>query len=325
MSKYLIAGSAGFIAGRVAEMLLEDGHSVIGLDNLNDAYDVRMKEYRLSQLEKFPEFTFIKQDIADKDAILALQPQVEGAAAVINLAARAGVRPSVENPWIYVDTNLIGSLNLLELSRRSGIPKIVLASTSTVYGEDPPIPTPETVEIDRPMQPYAATKVASEAMAYAYHYLYNLDVTIVRYFNVYGPAGRPDMAMYRFSKWIIENEAIKVFGDGNQTRGFTYIDDIALGTIQALRPMGFEAINLGGHESISMNELIALIEELTGTPANIDYLKMHKADFQANLADTGKAFELLNWQPQVGLREGVARMIDWYMENRQWAKDITTL
>ncbi len=167
---------------------------------------------------------------------------------VINLAARAGVRASVENPWIFVDTNMTGTLNLLENCRQHQVPKFVLASTSSIYGEDAPQPTPETADSSAPLQPYAASKKGAEAMCHAYHYLFDIDVTVLRYFTVYGPAGRPDMVMFRFVQWITEGRPVLLNGDGNQSRGFTYIDDIARGTIQALKPVGYEIINLGGHE-----------------------------------------------------------------------------
>jgi len=322
MEKFVITGVAGFIANRVAQILLAQGHSVIGIDNLNHAYDVRMKEHRLSLLQGLPGFEFHKIDIGDKNAVLALSEKMDGARAVFNLAARAGVRSSVEDPWTYLDTNLTGTLNLLEICRRLDIPKMVLASTSSVYGKDVPLPTPEEASINRPLQPYAASKLGAEAMAHAYHFLHEIDITVVRYFTVYGPAGRPDMVMFRFAKWLIEEEPLHLNGDGSQTRGFTYVDDIARGTIQALKPLGFETINLGGHESISISDLIAMMEKITGKKANITYHPFPKADMQANLADTRKAGQLLGWEPQVSLQEGVERMITWYYEHREWAKEL---
>lgn len=322
MSKYLVTGVAGFIANKVAEMLLAEGHEVIGLDNMNHAYDVRIKEYRLGRLNGMPSFTFFRQDISDKAATLGLQEQVDGAEAVINLAARAGVRDSVKDPWLYVDTNTTGTLNLLELCRRAGVPKLVLASTSSIYGQNAPLPTPESAESSLPLQPYAASKKAAESMAHAYHFLHGVDVSVVRYFTVYGPAGRPDMVMFRFAKWLLEGRPLHLNGDGTQTRGFTYLDDIARGTIQALRPLGYEIINLGGHESISMLELIRMLEEITGKQAEIVYHPFPKADMRANQADTTKAQELLGWTPQVPLREGVEHMVAWYQKNLDWAKDL---
>jgi UDP-glucuronate 4-epimerase len=323
MSKYLVTGAAGFIAARVSEMLLEQGHSVVGVDNLNDAYDVRMKTYRLNQLRKHSDFVFIELDISNKDQSLGLGKHGPFEA-VINLAARAGVRASLEDPWVYLDTNSTGTLNLLELCKREKIKKFILASTSSVYGKDAPLPTPETAESSLPLQPYAATKLGAEAMAHAYHFLHGIDVSVVRYFTVYGPAGRPDMVMFRFTKWIMEGKPLQLNGDGTQTRGFTYVDDIARGTIQALKPVGYEIINLGGHQNISINELITMIEENTGLKAEIEFQPFHKADMRANQADVTKAGRLLGWEPIVGLEEGVRLMIDWYKENQSWLKDIET-
>ena len=324
MSNYLVTGVAGFIASRVTELLLHDGHSVTGVDNLNDAYDVRMKEYRLKQLQGQDRFIFHPLDISDWKAVETLGGKGESYDAVINLAARAGVRTSLEDPWVYVDTNMTGTLNLLELSQRIDIPKFVLASTSSIYGLDAPLPTPETAGSSKPLQAYAASKKGAEAMAHAYHHLYDIDVTIVRFFTVYGPAGRPDMSIFRFIRWITEGEPLRLNGDGTQSRGFTYIDDIARGVIQALKPVGFEVINLGGHETITLNELIALIEGKVGRKAIINYYPFHSADMKANQADVSKARELLGWEPSVGLEDGISRSIEWYNQNREWAGKIET-
>lgn len=321
MANYLVTGVAGFIANRVAKLLLDGGHHVTGIDNLNDAYDVRMKKHRLEQLEAREEFTFHQIDISHwNDIESAFIDQKFDA--VINLAARAGVRASVENPWVYVDTNVTGTLNLLELAQRTGIPKFILASTSSIYGLNAPLPTPETARSSKPLQAYAASKKGAEALTHAYHHLYGIDVTIVRFFTVYGPAGRPDMSIFRFIRWITEGEPLQLNGDGTQSRGFTYIDDIARGVIQALKPVGFEIINLGGHETITMNELIAMIEEKVGRKAMITYHPFHSADMKANLADVTKAGELLGWEPNVGLEEGISRSIEWYNQNRDWASQI---
>ncbi|TAK13024.1 MAG: NAD-dependent epimerase/dehydratase family protein [Anaerolineae bacterium] len=323
MARYLLAGAAGFIAARVADYLLADGHSIVGVDNLNDAYDVRMKHHRLERLRRQDGFIFHQLDIADKDAVLALA--AEGPYdAVINLAARAGVRASLEDPWIYLATNTTGTLNLLELCRQHDIRKFVLASTSSIYGADAPLPTPETADSSHPLQPYAASKKGAETLCHSYHYLFGIDVTVVRYFTVYGPAGRPDMSMFRFAKWIAEGQPVLVNGDGEQTRGFTYVDDIARGTIQALKPVGYEVVNLGGHEQISINALIGMLEEILNKKANVQFGPFHKADMVANWADVSKAGALLGWEPQVGLRAGIQKMVDWYLENREWAKDIAT-
>jgi nucleoside-diphosphate-sugar epimerase len=264
-------------------------------------------------------------DIADRstfsqNAVLSEQPF----AAVINLAARAGVRQSLEDPWAYVDSNITGTLNLLEFCRLKRIPKLVLASTSSIYGANAPLPTSEAVSSDRPLQAYAATKKGAEALCHAYHYLYGLDITIFRYFTVYGPAPRPDMSMFRFTQWISEGRTVKVNGNGEQSRGFTYLDDIARGTILGLKPLGYEIINLGGHEVIKINDLICMLETLTGRKAEINYSPAHPADMATNWADTEKAHRLLGWMPQVGLQEGVANLVTWYNQEREWASQICT-
>jgi nucleoside-diphosphate-sugar epimerase len=329
MGNYIVTGAAGFIGARVAGMLLDEGHTVTGIDNLNDAYDVRMKEYRLELLQGRPGFHFHRLDIGHYKALDVLRQsgQPGGAPAyeaVINLAARAGVRQSVENPWAYVDTNITGTLNLLELCRQEGIPKFILASTSSVYGADAPLPTSEEAESSFPLQPYAATKKAAEAMCHSYHYLYGTDVTIFRYFTVYGPAGRPDMSMFRFVQWINEGRLLRLNGDGEQTRGFTHVDDIARGTILGLKPLGFEIINLGGHESIKMNALIAMLEELLGKKASVEHLPAHPADMLANWANVEKARRTLGWEPKVSILEGVAGLVAWYRRERAWASQVRT-
>jgi UDP-glucuronate 4-epimerase len=326
METYLVTGAAGFIASRVIEILLDSGHNVVGVDNMNDAYDVRMKEYRLKNLIQRPNFSFFLSDISDRksfDAKSLLRQQ--SFSAVINLAARAGVRQSVENPWVYVDTNLTGTLNLLEFCREQNIPKLILASTSSVYGENAPLPTPETAGSDFPLQSYAATKKSAEVLCYTYHYLYGLDVTIFRYFTVYGPSPRPDMVMFRFTQWISEDRPVKINGNGEQSRGFTYVDDIARGTIIGLKPLGYEIINLGGHEVITINQLINMLEALTGKKAKIEYLPRHPADMATNWASIEKARQMLGWEPTISLQEGVSRLVDWYFQERAWASQIITV
>lgn len=325
MAHYLITGAAGFIGARSATLLIEQGHTVVGVDNMNDAYDPRMKEYRLKRLRALDGFEFVRDDIAER-GILTRQAALHARPfdAIINLAARAGVRFSVENPWAFLESNVIGTLNMLELCRQTGCKKFILASTSSIYGETPQYPTPETASSSEPMQPYAASKKGAEALAHSYHHLFDIDVTIVRYFTVYGPAGRPDLAIFRFVKWIMEGEPIRINGDGNQSRGFTYVDDIARGTIAALKPLGYEIINLGGHEVISINGLVDLIEELTGRKANVQYAPPNLADMFMNQADVTKAREILDWNPRVNLREGIGNLIEWYKLEREWAKDILT-
>ncbi len=325
MANYLVTGSAGFIASRVVGNLLDAGHTVVGVDNMNDAYDVRMKEYRLRYLEPYTNFTFLRLDISDRNTFAPASPVRQvGYDAVINLAARAGVRQSVENPWVYVETNVTGTLNLLEYCREQQIPKFILASTSSVYGSNAPLPTPESYSSDLPLQSYAATKKSAEVLSHVYHHLYSIDVTVFRYFTVYGPAPRPDMIMFRLTQWLSEGRTIMLYGDGEQSRGFTYVDDIARGTLLGLRPVGYEIINLGGHEVIKINDLIRRLESLTGQKANIEYHPAHPADLATNWADVTKAGKVLDWQPEVELDQGLDQLVSWYYQERTWARDILT-
>ncbi|MDL1912301.1 NAD-dependent epimerase/dehydratase family protein [Chloroflexi bacterium CFX6] len=322
MANYLVTGAAGFIGARTTEFLLLDGHTVTGVDNMNDAYDVRMKEYRLKRLQSMDGFSFHKMDISDKAIIERFgNERFDG---LINLAARAGVRYSVEDPWIFAQSNVVGTLNMLELCKQTGTKKFIVASTSSIYGEDPPYPTPESASSSEPLQPYAASKKGAEAMCHAYHHLYGIDVSVLRYFTVYGPAGRPDLALFRFVQWISEGRPVRVNGDGEQSRGFTYIDDIARGTILALKPLGYEIINIGGHEVITINNLIGLIEEVVGKKAEVVHGPPNPADMRSNWADVTKAGQLLGWEPQYDMRAGVEKLVEWYNAERGWAKDILT-
>jgi len=333
-SRYLVTGCAGFIGAKVAELLLADGHRVLGVDNLNEAYDPRLKQWRLQQLSRHDGFCYRQLDVADRQSLEPLFARSEEAsappdraparetstppfAAVINLAARAGVRASVLHPEIYYHTNCDGTLNLLEMCRRYGVKKFVLASTSSVYGADSPVPFTEANHTSRPLSPYAASKKAAEVLAYTYHYLHGLDVTVLRYFTVYGPAGRPDMSVFRFVRDISEGRPITVLGNGNQSRDFTFVDDIARGTIAALRPLGYEVINLGGDSPIKLCELISRISATVGREPIIVRKPAHPADVPATWADITKARRLLDWEPRISIDEGIIKTVQWYRENRE--------
>lgn len=321
MKTVLLTGAAGFIGYKTAEFLIEKGYNVIGIDNLNDYYDVRLKTYRLEKLKKYENFKFYHVDIENLEALKVIfeDNQIDG---VINLAARAGVRYSLIDPFVYVRTNVTGTLNLLEIMKDKGIKKFVLASTSSLYAGQP-MPFKENLPVNTPISPYAASKKGAEVMAYTYHFLYSIDVTIVRYFTVYGPAGRPDMSIFRFIKWIDEGKPIVIYGDGTQSRDFTYVDDIARGTIKAYETeTGYEIINLGGNRPHELNYVIDLIEKYLGKKAERIYKPFHKADLKATWADIEKAKEILNWEPQVPLEEGLKRTVEWHVENRDWLKDI---
>ena len=321
--QYLVTGCAGFIGWKVTEFLLEMGHTVVGIDNINAAYDTQVKQWRLRQLDGTPNFQFHRVDICDRDALQQLFNTPYDA--VINLAARAGVRQSVENPWVYVDTNVTGTLNLLELCRDFEVPKFVLASTSSLYGANNPLPFSEASNTDGPLSPYAASKKGAESLCHSYHHLYGIDVTIFRFFTVYGPAGRPDMSAFRFVQWISEGKPVIVYGDGKQSsRDYTYLEDIARGVIAGLKPLKYEVINLGSDSPIVLIDTIRLIEELVGKRAELSHQPFHPADVRATWANIQKAEKLLGWRPQVSFREGITALVEWYQANREWAKNIET-
>lgn len=324
MPQYLVTGTAGFIASKVTEFLLDDGHEVVGVDNMNDAYDVRLKEWRLEQLQGRDGFKYVDMDICNRDALREQVFDGNDFDAVINLAARAGVRQSVADPYVYADTNLAGTLNLLELCRDRGVKKFILSSTSSLYGQDNEMPYTESQNTDHPLSPYAASKKAAEAMCYTYHYLFDIDVTVFRYFTVYGPAGRPDMSLFRFTQWISEGRPVTVFGDGKQSRDFTYVDDIARGTIAGLTEVGYEVINLGNDTPVVLMDAIRTVEKALGAEADLEFQPRHKADVTATWANISKAERLLGWRPEYDFQAGVQQLVDWYNDNREWAKEIET-
>jgi nucleoside-diphosphate-sugar epimerase len=315
----LVTGCAGFIGWKVSQMLLEQNRKVIGIDNMNDYYDPALKRWRLNTL-KDKNFSFYKLDIANYKKLRDVFKKNK-INAVINLAARAGVRASLEDPWVYLDANTRGTLNLLECCKEFKIKKFILASTSSIYGIEK-MPFGEDIKTDTPLAPYSATKKGAEAICYPYYYLYNLDISVLRYFTVYGPAGRPDMSIFKFVKNIYEGKAIPVFGDGNQTRDFTYIDDIADGTIRALKPLGYEIINLGSDHPVKLNYVIKLIEEKLGKKAKIERFPMHPADLRATWANIEKAKKLLGWSPKTSIEEGIEKTVKWFLENRKFLKKI---
>ena len=321
MKKVLLTGAAGFIATRTAFQLLDDGIEVVGVDNLNDAYDYRLKEHRLGELKKRDGFEFHKIDIGDL-AELRTVFEKHDFDVVFNLAARAGVRYGIENPHVYMQSNAQGCLNVLELMREFGVKKKTLASTSSLYAGQP-MSFVETLPVDRPLSPYASSKKAAEVMCYTYHHLHQIDVTVLRYFTVYGPAGRPDMAPFRFIKWIDEGTPITIFGDGKQSRDFTYVDDIASGTIAAAKPVGYEIVNIGGGQRpVDLLELISTMEDKLGKKATIDWKPSHAADMKDTSANIEKAESLLGWKPQVSLEEGIDRTIEWYLANKDWVSQV---
>jgi UDP-glucuronate 4-epimerase len=320
MKTIIVTGCAGFIGSKVAEQLLAKNKNVIGIDNINDYYDPLLKKWRLSILKGHSNFSFVKADISDFPAVKKIfsSNKID---AVINLAARAGVRASVLDPWVYLDTNVKGTLNLLECCKDFKTNKFVLASTSSLYAFNK-MPFKESSNTDSPLAPYSATKKAAEALCYSYHYLYGIDVSIPRYFTVYGPAGRPDMSIFIFMKNIDNGIPITVFGDGKQKRDFSYIDDIADGTLRCLKNFGYEIFNFGNDNSVGLMYVINLIEKELGKKAVIKYTPRHPADVAATWANIDKSKERLGWRPKTTIEEGIRKTVKWYLENRKLANKL---
>lgn len=319
--KALVTGAAGFIGHKVCEQLLTQGHEVVGVDNINDYYDISLKNYRLKKLDSLSGFTFHKIDIENKSELRNIFKDNKFDV-IFNLAARAGVRYSIENPDIYISTNVQGNLNLLELTKEFEVEKFVLASTSSLYA-GMKMPFVESLDVSTPISPYAATKKAAEVMCSTYHHLYGVDISIVRYFTVYGPMSRPDMAQLRFMKWIDQGNTIELYGDGTQARDFTYVDDIASGTILASKKLGYEIINLGGGDNpVEVNTMISEYEKLLGKSAKIKNLEFNKADMKVTWADISKAKQLLGWEPKVDFKVGLEKCVQDYKTNLEFYKNI---
>jgi len=315
MSKVLITGCAGFIGYKVCEVFLKNNFEVIGIDNFDPYYDISLKEYRINYLKNYEKFNFILADIRDKEILKNIFKiyDIEG---IINLSAKAGVRASIINPKDYFDVNVIGTLNLLNLMNEFKINKIILASTSSIYAGHKP-PFNEELKCDNMISPYAVSKKSAENLLYTYYYLYGINGIVLRYFTVYGPAGRPDMSIFRFLYWAFHNKEIIIYGDGTQRRSFTYVDDIAYGTFLAYKLNGFEIINLGNDEDNSINEVIQIIEKILNKKLKLKYEEFNKADLYETKADITKAKKLLNWKPNIKLFEGIKRTIEWFFENEK--------
>ena len=339
MAKYLVTGAAGFIASSLTTKLLGQGHDVVGIDNFDPYYDVRLKYFRLAKLlgqtayeithatSSFPNtrtalakansgsFEFCKISIEDHASLQTLF-STHHFAAVFNLAGRAGVRASLEDPRSYLSANTLGALNVLECTRQYSVPKYIFASSSSVYAGCP-LPYREDARTENPASPYAATKLSAELLAHSYHRNYGIDVSILRYFTVFGPAGRPDMAIFRFIKAIDQGVPLEIYGDGSQTRDFTYIDDIVSGTVSSLTQVGFEIFNLGtGQKGVSLSQLISLIETSLGKRAKVLQKPRSACDVNDTFAATEKAASVLGWMPQVTFEEGLGRTVDWWMKNK---------
>ncbi|HHW20011.1 MAG TPA: GDP-mannose 4,6-dehydratase [Thermodesulfovibrio thiophilus] len=321
MQKILVTGSAGFIGWATCRLLLNKGATVIGIDNLNDYYDPKIKELRLADLKTFQNFIFYKIDIECFE-ILKNIFQLHKIESVINLAARAGVRASVENPWGYLDTNVKGTINLLECVKNYGVKTFIHASTSSVYGDTDQMPFKVSDNTDKPLAPYPASKKSAELFCYSYHYLYGVNTIIPRYFTVYGPFGRPDMSIFRFIKKIDYGEPITVYGDGKQKRDFTFVEDIAEATVSSLNLEGYKIFNLGNDNPVELIYVINLIEKLLGKKAQIQWQPRHPADIYATWADIQEAKNFIGWSPKVSIEEGIEKTVHWFRENRELLKNI---
>jgi UDP-glucuronate 4-epimerase len=318
MSKVvLVTGCAGFIASHVSETLLKRGDIVIGIDEVNDYYDVKQKEENLEILNKYENFKFYKFDFADMDKLKEVFAKHD-IKWIAHIGARAGVRPSIEDPFIYEHSNIKGTMNLLELAKENNIENFVLTSSSSVYGDRSKIPFVEDEDTSKAISPYAATKKACEVMAYTYHHLHNLNVNIIRPFTIYGPRGRPDMAPYLFTQKILFGETIKKFGDGTSQRDYTYIDDFVLGFVNAIdRPLGYEIFNLGNENPVSLNEFISTIESITGKTAIFNQMQMQPGDVKTTYANIDKAKKLLDYNPKIKIDVGLKNLYDWLIKPKK--------
>jgi len=316
MDKILITGASGFIGFHTAKELLKEGVSIIGIDNnLSNLYDNKLKYHRLNELNKDKNFRFYKQDITDLKGLEAIFKENE-IIKIIHLAGRAGVRQSIEEPQDYVNSNILGTINLLELSAKYNIQNFINISSSSIYADNE-IPFREDNCISKINSPYGVTKRASELFTYSYHNIYKTNIVNLRFFTVYGQAARPDMSIFKFAKLIDNNEPIHIYGNGEQTRSFTFIDDIVNGIIKSLNVDGFETINLGNNKRYSLNYLISRIEKELNKKAKIIFEGKNDLDMQDTLPDIKNAFNLIKWKPKINLDEGISKTINWHKENRK--------
>jgi UDP-glucuronate 4-epimerase len=313
MKKVLVTGHAGFIGSSLVSKLLDLGYSVVGVDNFNDYYDPKQKEINVAPFKKNKNFFGYKLDITDKSELEQVFKEYE-LEVIIHLAARAGVRPSILKPKLYEKVNVTGTKNILELACQYKVKQLVMASSSSVYGNQTKTPFSESDQLDKPVSPYAETKLKAEELCREYAEKFGIMVTVLRFFTVYGPKGRPDMAPYLFTQKILNNEPIIRFGDGTSRRDYTYIDDIVRGIIKAVeKPFDFEIINLGNNKPVELNQFIKTVEELTGKTAQITQEPRHPADVKQTYADVEKAKRLLDWEPTTDLKDGLKQFIDWFL------------
>ena len=310
----LITGTAGFIGFHTAKRLLEEGEIVRGVDNFNEYYDINLKETRNKILEGFANFKVYRIDLANYSELAKVfeEKKIER---VIHLGAQGGVRYSLSNPGLYERSNITGTLHIFELSRRYSVKNIIYASSSSVYGGNTKIPFSEDDPVDKPISFYAMTKRANELLAYTYHHLYGMKMTGLRFFTVYGEWGRPDMAMWKFTKNILEGKEIEVYNFGNMKRDFTYVADIVEGILLALRKeFDHEIINLGNNNPVALNYFIELIEKATGKQANKNMMEMQPGDISVTCADISKAKRLMGWEPKTSIEEGIKRFVEWFKQ-----------
>lgn len=318
----LVTGGAGFIGSKVIEKLIDNNYKVVSIDDYNDYYDQNLKYFRRDNLKEKYQINVLNCSINNKDQLKKLF-QEHRFSAVINLAARAGVRRSLIEPELYYQTNVMGSLYILELMKEFGVSKYILASTSSLYAGGL-APFVEDRPVNEPISPYAASKKAAEVMAFTYHHLYKIDVSIVRYFTVYGPGSRPDMAQFRFLRWIDEGKPLQISGDGMQRRDFTYVDDIATGTILALKNVGYDIFNLGGGSPATMIELAEVTAKYLGKKLpDTKFSIFHPADMNYTEADNQKAKNILGWQPQFTLQSGIESSVSDYLDKRAFYQSIS--
>lgn len=319
MNTYFITGGAGFIGSTLSEKLIKEGHKVIAIDNFCDFYDKKIKENNVKELMQEQNFKLYRKDIRDKESIKQIldENQIN---IVVHLAAMAGVRPSIENPTLYQEVNCMGTQNILEEMKEHGVKNLVMASSSSVYGNCKEVPFKEDMIVDYAISPYAATKKANEVMTHVYHKLYDMNVIMLRFFTVYGPKQRPDLAINKFTRLMLDNQEIPMFGDGSTSRDYTYIDDIVDGIIKSCNYVSenkdvYEILNLGNSSPVSLKEMINTIAKVTGTQARIKQLPMQPGDVDRTFADISKAKSLIGYEIKTSFEDGIKKFVNWYKEN----------
>lgn len=316
MEKVLVTGAAGFVGSNLAAELLVKGYAVVGVDNFDDTYERRFKEEQIAPCRTHEHFELAELDICDKEALDALFARAKPDL-VVHLAAKADTRAAVDDPYPYIKNNIVGTLNVFEASKTTGVKNIVFVSSSSVYGNSTQVPWSESAAADEPLSPYGATKRACELFAHAYHHNFGLNITCLRYFNVYGENNRPGMVPYKWAQALLRGEEIEMSGKGERRRDYTYVGDTVRATILALqKPLGFEIINVGNNHPLSLKELLGVFEQVIGTTAKVKERPSHKASVEETYADVSKAKGLLGWEPTMPIEEGVGRLVAWFRQKR---------